>query len=307
MAVSLKQAPRNKNIRNIKNFQINPFSAATLGGGLAVQVLKWLFLVTVALVMIFPVAYAIVGSFKSNQELTTGGTLLPAQWNFDNYVQAWNIANFGQALGNSLFICVWAVLGGLFTATMAAYCLARREFPGRKLLLGLYTALLFISIGPLNLRPLYELAVTFGVNNSLWPVIFILIGGQTVNIFILQAYIKTIPRELDEAATMDGAGFFRIYWQIVMPLCKPALGVVALFEFRQAWNEYLFPLVFTLNNPSLRPLSVAVTSLRYNDTAATQWNLMLTGAAISIVPLLLVYVFTSRAFISGLTSGAVKG
>lgn len=281
---------------------------ARAGRKLGLNFLKWSFLLAVAVVLLFPVAYAVLGSFKSNQELTTGGTILPKEWRFENYVEAWNIANFGKYIWNSLFLCFWQVWGSLFIGSMTAYCIARREFPGRKLLVGAYTALMFISIGPLTLRPLYEMAVNLQVNNSLWPVVIILIGGQqAVNIFILSAYIKTIPRELDEAAALDGAGFFRIYWQIVMPLAKPALGVVALFEFRHTWNEYLYPLVFTLNNPDLRPLSVGVAALRYNDTAATQWNLMLTGAAISIIPLLIVYFFTNKAFISGLSSGALKG
>lgn len=270
-------------------------------------ILKWTFLMAIALVMLFPVAYAVLGAFKSNQELTTGGSILPKEWRFDNFSEAWNIANFGRYIWNTLFLCFWVVLGALVTASMTAYCINRRQFPGRGLLIVAYTALMFISVGPLTLRPLYELAVNLGVNNSLVPVALILIGGQGVNIFILNGYMKTIPRELDEAAAIDGAGFFRIYWQIILPLTRPALGVVALFEFRHAWNEYLYALVFTLTNPDLRPLSVGVAALRYNDTAATQWNLMLTGAAISIVPLLIVYFFTNKSFISGLSSGALKG
>jgi raffinose/stachyose/melibiose transport system permease protein len=274
---------------------------------LATSSFKWIFLVVLAALTIYPVAYAVLGSFKTNQELTLGGGLLPREWRFENYAEAWNIANFGRYIWNSLFICFWVVLGALITASMTAYCITRRDFPGRTLLVVTYTALMFVSIGPLTLRPIFELSVGLGINNSLLPVILMIIGGQAVNIFILQAYIKTIPRELDEAAAIDGASFFRIYWQIVLPLAKPALGVVALFEFRHAWNDYLNALVFTLNNHDLRPLSVGVAALRYNDTAATQWNLMLTGAAISIIPMLIVYFFTNKAFISGLASGALKG
>lgn len=286
-----------------KNFNIKIKSPGELGA----SVLKWTFLLAVALVMIFPVAYAVLGAFKSNQELTAGGTILPREWRFENFREAWEIANFGKYIWNTVFLCFWVVLGSLFTATMTAYCINRRNFPGRRLLIVSYTALMFIAIGPLTLRPLYELFISVGMQNSLWPVVLILIGGQAVNIFILNSYMKTVPRELDEAAAIDGAGFFRIYWQIILPLCKPALGVVALFEFRAAWNEYLYPLVFTLTNPDLRTLSVGVAALRYNDTAATQWNLMLTGAAISIVPMLIVYFFTNKSFISGLSSGALKG
>jgi raffinose/stachyose/melibiose transport system permease protein len=271
------------------------------------NLLKWVFLLVVAVIMIFPVAYAVLGAFKSNQELTSGISILPKEWRFDNFSEAWNIANFGKYIWNTLFLCFWVVFGALVTASMTAYCINRRQFLGRKLLIVAYTAMMFISVGPLTLRPLYELAVNLGINNSLVPVVLILIGGQGVNIFILNGYMKTIPRELDEAAAIDGAGFFRIYWQIILPLARPALAVVALFEFRHTWTEYLYPLVFTLTNPDLRPLSVGVAALRYNDTAATQWNLMLTGAAISIIPILIVYFFTNKSFISGLSSGALKG
>ena len=273
----------------------------------AVTILKWAFLLAVAVFMLYPVLYAVLGSFKTNQELTTSTALFPKVWQWDNFTTALSLGNFGRYIGNSLFLCFFVVTGSLITSSLTAYCIARKEFPGRRFLIGLYTAMMFISIGPVMLRPVYDMAVSVGANKSLWPVVFILIGGQSINIFILQAYMRSIPRELDEAAAMDGASFFRIYWRIIIPLSTPALGVVALFQFRLAWNEYLWPLVFTLTNPDLRPLSVGIAALKYNDTAATQWNLMLTGATISILPMLVVYFFTNRAFIAGQMNGALKG
>jgi ABC-type glycerol-3-phosphate transport system permease component len=273
----------------------------------ATTVLKYAFLILVAIVLLYPILYAVLGSFKSNQELTTSTALFPTVWHWENLTTALNLGNFGHYIGNTIFLCFFVVVGSLLTSSLTAYCIARQQFPGRRFLIGLYTAMMFISIGPVMLRPVYDLSVNLGLNRSLWPVVFILIGGQSINIFILQAYMRSIPHELDEAAAIDGAGFFLIYWRIILPLCTPGLAVVALFQFRLAWNEYLWPLVFTLTNPDLRPLSVAIASLRYNDTAATQWNLMLMGAAISIVPLLVVYMFTNHAFISGQMSGALKG
>jgi ABC-type glycerol-3-phosphate transport system permease component len=271
------------------------------------DILKWIFLIAVAIFMLYPILYAVLGSFKSNQELTTSTALLPTVWHWDNLTTALSLGNFGRYIGNTLFLCFFVVVGSLITSSLTAYCVARHTFPGRRMIVGLYTAMMFISIGPVMLRPVYDLSVTLGLNKTLWPVVFILIGGQSINIFILQSYMRSIPRELDEAAAIDGAGFFLIYWRIILPLATPALAVVALFQFRLAWNEYLWPLVFTLTNPDLRPLSVAIAALRYNDTAATQWNLMLMGASISIVPLLIVYIFTNRAFIYGQMSGALKG
>jgi raffinose/stachyose/melibiose transport system permease protein len=286
---------------NNKLTQFNNFDRTVI------TILKWVFLLAVAAFMLYPILYAVLGSFKTNQELTSSASLLPNEWQWNNFTTALNIANFGRYFGNSLFLCFFVVVGSLLTSSLSAYCIARHEFPGRRLLTILYTAMMFISIGPVMLRPVYDLAVVTGTNKSLWPVVFILIGGQSVNIFILQAYMRGIPRELDEAAMIDGASIFTLYWRIIMPLSTPALGVVALFQFRLAWNEYLWPLVFTLTNPALRPLSVGIAALRYNDTAATQWNLMLTGATISIIPMLIVYLLTNRAFISGQMQGALKG
>ncbi len=274
---------------------------------IVLALLKWGFLLAVAIFMLYPILYAVLGSFKTNQELTSSTALLPQVWQWDNFSTALSLGNFGRYIGNTLFLCFFVVTGSLITSSLTAYCISRHEFPGRRFLVGLYTAMMFISIGPVMLRPVYDMAVSIGANKSLWPVVFILIGGQSINIFILHAHMRSIPRELDEAAAIDGASFFRIYWRIVMPLSIPALGVVALFQFRLAWNEYLWPLVFTLTNPNLRPLSVGIAALRYNDTAATQWNLMLTGATLSIVPLLVVYVVANRAFISGQTAGSLKG
>lgn len=158
-----------------------------------------------------------------------------------------------------------------------------------------------------------------GVGYAMFTVIVVAVWGAIGNYMVIfLAGLQTIPTELYEAAALDGAdkGQQFLYitipqlgpvTQIVLPLSTPALGVVTLFEFRHAWNEYLWPLVFTLTNPDLRPLSVGIAALRYNDTAATQWNLMLTGATISIVPLLIIYLFANRAFIGGQITGALKG
>ena len=132
-------------------------------------------------------------------------------------------------------------------------------------------------------------------------------GGQAANIFLVSGFVRGVPKELDEAATIDGAGMFRIFWQIIVPAIKPILGVVALFSFRQAWNEFVSAQVFTMSNPGLKTLSVAVANLRYSANAAAEWHIMAAGASIALLPILIVYLFANRQFITGLTAGAVKG
>ena len=135
----------------------------------------------------------------------------------------------------------------------------------------------------------------------------LLTGGQAANIFMVSGFVRSVPKELDEAATIDGAGTFRIFWQIIVPAIKPILGVIALFAFRTAWNEFVTAQVFTMSNPGLKTLSVAVANLRYSANAAAEWHIMTAGASIALIPILIVYLLANRQFITGLTAGAVKG
>lgn len=269
--------------------------------------IAYVFLAAVIIFTVFPVLYVVFGSFKSNAEVTLGGTIFPSKWVFNNYSIAWGRFNFFRYTFNSLFLAVFTTLGALIVSSATGYCVARRDFAGKRLLLGAYLATMFISVGAVTLRPLYQLMVDIGLHNSLWGVILIQVGAQGTNIFLVQRFVKGVPKELDEAATIDGCGFFRIYWQIILPLIKPILGVVGLFSFRMAWNDYILPSVFTMTRPELRPLTVGVVSLRYGDSAAAEWNIMLAGACMSILPMLIIYLFANKQFISGLTVGSVKG
>lgn len=265
------------------------------------------FLGVIVVFTVFPVLYAVLGAFKSNAEVTLGGTILPKEWIFENFVSAWHKSNFAIYTWNSLYVAFFVTLGSLLISSAAGYCLARREFPGKKLLTGLYLATMFISIGAVTLRPLYLLIVQLGLQNTLWGIILVQTGAQGTNIFLVSRFVKSVPAELDEAATIDGCGFFRIYWNIILPLIKPVLGVVGLFSFRMSWNDYILPSIFTMTQPALRTLTVGVVSLRYGETAAAQWNLMLAGASLSIIPMIIIYLIANKSFLSGLTEGAVKG
>ena len=268
----------------------------------------YLFLGIITLITLFPVLYAVLGSFKTNAEVTLGGTILPKEWIFSNYEVAMSRFNFFQYTFNSVYLGVFTTLGSLLLSSLTGYCIARRDFPGKKLLTGVLLSTMFISVGAVTLRPLYMLAVKASLHDSLWGIILIQVGTtQATNIFLVSKFVAGIPRELDESAKIDGCSFFRIYWQIIIPLIKPILGVVGLFSFRHAWNDYILPSVFTMTRPDLRPLTVGVVSLRYGDSAAAEWNIMLTGASLAIIPMLIIYFFTNKTFISGLTAGAVKG
>ncbi|MBD2844112.1 carbohydrate ABC transporter permease [Paenibacillus sp. IB182496] len=256
--------------------------------------------------MLFPIVVAILGSFKTNLEVTTGATLLPEVWQFGNYAHAWKQANFARFTWNSIYVSVFTTVGTLLITAMAAYAVDRVNFRGKRIYIVLQSFTLFISIGAVVLRPQFDLMVQLGLQKTLWGVIIILISAHAQIFFMMIGFFKGIPRELDEAALIDGCNFYSIFWRIILPLLRPALAVTALFTFRGAWNEYILPLVFSMTNPDLQTLPVGLANLRYGFGAASENQYMLAGACISILPLLVVYVFANRSFMQ-VNVGAVKG
>ena len=259
------------------------------------QILKWLFVGSMCIFTLYPVVYTLLGSFKTNAELTLGGNFLPENWQFGKYFL------------NSVVLALLTVVFTLITSSMAAYVISRRDFVGKKLISTAYLLSMFISVGSVALYPLYTLMSRLGLTKNMVGLALMLTGGQAANIFMISGFINGVPKDLDEAATIDGAGPFRIFWQIIVPAIKPILGVIALFAFRQAWNEFVTAQVFTMANPGLKTLSVAVANLRYSANAAAEWHIMTAGASIALLPILLVYLAANRQFIAGLTAGAVKG
>ena len=243
------------------------------------------------------------------QELLVGGSnIFPSQWITQNYVDAWNQANFAVYTKNSLFLSVGVMIISLIVSSMAGYVFSRKTFPGKEVIYGIFTAFMFINVGSVSLRPLYELATNMKINTSLWPVIlFSAGGGQATYIFLCRGYVNSVPKELDEAAKIDGCSFFQTYYRVIIPMLKPVMATIAILSFRQGWNEYIMPRVFTMTNDNLRPLTVGVNMLKNAGDGAAAWNIMFAGATIAIIPILIVFICFSRYFMGGLTSGAVKG
>ena len=271
------------------------------------KLLKWIFLIAMCTFTLYPVIYTVLGSFKTNAELTLGGNIFPEKWQFENYVYAFQKLEFGLYTWNSVILAVLTVIFSVVTASMAGYVIGRREFPGKKVLSGVYLCSMFISVGSVALYPLYKLLNAVGLTKNMAGLALLLTGGQVANVFMISGFVRGVPMELDDAATIDGAGVFRIYWQIILPMVKPIIGVVALFSFRTAWNEFITAQVFTMSNPQLKTLSVAVANLRYSSNAAAEWHIMTAGAAIALIPILIVYLFANKQFVAGITAGAVKG
>jgi ABC-type glycerol-3-phosphate transport system permease component len=167
--------------------------------------------------------------------------------------------------------------------------------------------MLFVAMGSVTLYPMYSLLRSINLHKSIYGLILALVGGQASNVLLVMGFTMSIPKELDEAAIIDGCSIYGVFFRIVFPLLKPILGVVALFTFRSSWNDYIRPLILSMGNPRLKTLTVGVVQLKYSAQAAVEWHIMMAGAAIAIIPILIVYLFASKQFISGLTAGSVKG
>ncbi len=266
-------------------------------------------LLAVAFAALFPVVYTILASFKTNQEIMAGGVgVIPREWQVKNYRRAWELANFELYTYNSLYMSFFIVVGCIVTATASGYVFSRGRTRAVGLIYKMVLASLFVSIGTLSLYPQLNLATGLGLGDSLWGVIVIRVFGMNVTqVFLATSFVNQIPKELDEAAKIDGCGFFGIFVSVVFPLLKPLIATIGLISFRMAWNDYLLPFVFTISSPEKMPLVVGVVNLKSSGYAASAWDLALAGISISLIPMLLVYVVLNRFFITGLTEGAIKG
>jgi ABC-type glycerol-3-phosphate transport system permease component len=271
------------------------------------SIVSYVFVGVMVAFTLYPVVYTILGSFKTNMELTLGDSIFPKIWQYKNYYSAFIQADFTRYTLNSVMVSLSAMLIATVTASMAGFIFSRRMFMGKKLILSLYVSMLFVALGSVTLYPMYFLLNFFKLNKSFIGLILALTGGQASNVLLVMGFTNSIPRELDEAATIDGCTIYGVFIRIVFPLLKPILAVVALFTFRTSWNEYIIPFILSIANKNLKTLTVAVVQLKWAAQAAAEWHIMLAGASIAIIPILIVYLFANKQFISGLTAGAVKG
>ena len=265
------------------------------------------FLAALVVFTLFPVVYAVLGAFKTNFELVSGAGFWPKECQWENITYALERMNFLQYTGNSMFLCIVCTVLSIIISSLGGYCLGRYDFPGKKIIMGVNYSLMFISLGSVVLFPIYNLMDSLGLTSTLIGLALVLTGGQSSNIVLVRGFVNNLPKELDESAAIDGATPFQIYSRIIFPLLRPILATVGVFTFRNVWNDYLTSMVFTIGQKELKTLTVATVALRYSANAAAEWHIMCAGVVISMVPILIVYVFANKQLISGLTAGAVKG
>jgi len=255
-----------------------------------------------AATMVVPFLWMLSTSLKTNLEVFRfPPTLIPGDPQWHNYLDIFQVVPYGRWFLNSLFITLAQTLLYLFVASLAGYTFARLKFPGRDLIFALYLATLmlpaevtlipkFILIKELHLIDTFAAVILPGVFNA-------------YGVFLLRQFFMTLPESLEEAAVIDGASYFRIYWSIVLPLAGPALATLAIFSFRGAWNDFIWPLI-VINSENMKPLSVGLAS--FHGLYETNWPYLMAASTIALIPIIIVFILAQRYFVRGIALTGLK-
>ncbi|TDD20075.1 carbohydrate ABC transporter permease [Kribbella turkmenica] len=262
------------------------------------------FLSGAAFLWIYPFLWMVSASLKDQLEVFASGLgLLPDKPIWENYQRAWGEAGFGKYLVNTVIVTVSTVVIVVVRCAMAGYVLARYRFAGRRVALTILVVTLFVPTG-YTIIPVIDISQRLGLLNSLAGMIIALSGGAHVAAILLyMGYFRQVPRELEEAAVIDGAGFLSLFFRVMLPLAIPVTATVTLMTFLATWNAFFLPLVFSFSRPDLRTLSVGM--LAFVGENSVDWSGMAAAAVISLLPVVLLFALLQRYFVEGV-AGAVK-
>jgi multiple sugar transport system permease protein len=257
-----------------------------------------------AVVMLIPFAYMLATSFKSNAlVLELPPQFIPHHPTGANYTQAWTSNQFGRYFLNSVLVAAATTAAAVLLSSMMAFAFARFVFPGRAVLFALLLIGLMVPTMML-LIPQFLLAKQLMLLDSLWGLIVFYTGGNlALNTFLLRSFFQDIPRELEEAMIVDGAGAWSRYRRLILPLSRPALATVAIFTFLASWDEFVWALTI-INDPNRRTLPMAIAL--FQGQHSTSWGLVFAASIIAIGPTIAIFVAFQRQFVSGIASGALK-
>jgi ABC-type glycerol-3-phosphate transport system permease component len=260
-------------------------------------------LVVAAVVSLFPLLWMLSGSFQTLDEVLRGTSLLPADPQWHNYVTAWVEGELGRYLLNSILYTGAAVVGILAAASMAGYALARLDFAGKGLFQAIILAVMIIP-APAMFLAQYKLLISLGLSNSRIGYICILItAGIPMATLIMRSFFANQPRDLEEAAQLDGASPLRVFASVILPLARPGMAAVAVIQGLGAWNEYLMALVIFDDN-SLMPVQRGLTAFVSAETP--QQQILLAATAISIVPVIVFYILAQKQIVNGISAGPIS-
>ena len=271
----------------------------------AAQLIIHAVLIGLGFIYMYPFLWVLASSLKKPGEFFSSGlSLIPKQLEFENYAYAWNNGHFGTYFINTAITTVAVTVVVILLTSMSGYVLSRTSFPGKKFFIGGMLVLMFLP-GGYTIIPTFELAGKLGLLNSLLGIIVVqAASGLIFNTLLFMGYFATIGKEVEEAAVVDGANLPRIYWHVMLPMAKPMIATVGLFQFMINWNSFWIPLVFTLGNQNLRTLAVGLYA--FVGENSTGWTYVSAGAIMSIIPIMAIFFLLQRYFIEAV-AGAIKG
>ena len=275
---------------------------------LAERAALWAALIGIAVVMLVPFAWLVTSSLKSELAIFS----YPPQWIpqpalWQNYVEAWQTKPFGLYLWNSTVILALNLVAIIGSASLCAYGFARLNFPGRNLWFAIALATMMLP-NVVLLVPSFVIFTRIGWGNTILPLtVPAFFGGGAFNIFLLRQFFRSLPRELADAARIDGSNEFGIYWRIIMPLAKPALATVAVFTFINSWNDFIGPLLYLSRDPTKYTVALGLALFRQAFIGRTRWDLIMAGSTLMILPVIVVFFMAQRFFIQGIAVSGIKG
>ncbi len=263
------------------------------------------FLLLLATVCVIPLYWMVRSSFMVNTEIYSMRPFVfwPKEMLWENYAKAWNSANFPVYTLNTMIVVLSCMAGTCLTSAMAAYAFSRLNWKGKKQCFALVLSTMMLP-GSVTLIPQFLIWRNFNLVDTLWPLILpSFFGGGAFNIFLLRQFFLGIPRELDDAAKIDGAGALQIFFRIMIPLSKSAMVVVALFTFLNCWNDFFGPIIY-LN--SKEHFTIAIGLLQFKGDYGTKWNLLMAASTLSVMPCILVYLFGQKYLVEGIALTGLK-
>ncbi|GIO36983.1 sugar ABC transporter permease [Paenibacillus antibioticophila] len=258
----------------------------------------------VALIFLAPFYFLFANSVKTFGEILTNAASWPEKFNWSNYSKAWELARFSEAFQNSVIITVISVILITLFSAMAAYRMVRSNSKFNRILLLLFVAAMVVPFQTIMI-PVLKVVNTLGVNNSIWGLLLTNLGlSLPLAVFLFHGFVKSVPLEIEEAATVDGCNPITVFFRIVLPLLKPMMMTIIVLNALAIWNDYLLPSLI-LQKPELRTIPLATYSFFGQYTK--QWDMALPALAIGILPIIAFYLLLQRYIVEGIAAGSVKG
>lgn len=262
-------------------------------------------LLLLGLFFLFPLIWMLITALKSPNDMVNVNRFFPSEMMWSNFKTALTRIPFLRYFGNSLFITAVCILGTTFSSSFAAYAFAKLKWPGKNVLFIVMIALMMIPAQVLQI-PMFVMYSKMNFLNTYIPLtVPCFLGvGCSMYIFLLRQFFQGIPKEISESGRIDGAGYFRVFWSLILPLARPAMMTVALFTFMFTWNDFFAPLIY-VTDP--KKLTLAVGLRTFQTQYSAQYNLMMAAALVAMIPTVVIFFLAQKQFIEGITFSGIKG